>query len=991
MSDEPEPQPGAPHLLNLGKMVVDFVRDIVPQGDMRSVISGDDKEEWRKRYWNDPVAFSRDHFTWPLIDGKTRFLTDYQQDCMRRLVKHKRLAVYGPRALGKCVADTERIPLADGRVVAASELVGRQFVLLAFAPDGKQVPAAARAQDDGVKPVYRVRTKCGREVIRTGNHPLFAGKLTRCGGRAIPCSDGWQRVDALSVGDLVLIPNMLCHEGGRPVDEDWVKLAAYLLGDGGTINNLIFTQEEGPIKEEAREIVVRLGSVCVEQDKHTFRIVGPERKQFLRGSNPVLNLATRFGLMGKMSKEKAFPDWVWELPNSQLAIFLNRLFSCDGYAYTYDKTQRNGRVQRQSTVGITLASEQMIRDIEFAFLRLGICGRVRKREAFYQRKIDNPDRKAFFAWEWAIYKRASIQRFADLVGIFGKEEALSRAVESSAKMRVVHTWQFKNAPSGYRWEKISAIDQVGEQSTVAIEVAGYETYITTFVEHNTKLAAHLVWWFLFTRDGHTDWKIPITAGGYRQLEQYLFPEIHACARRLRWDVLGRRPMSKADELMKLTIQGETGRAFGAASSKPELIEGAHAPQLFYVLDESKSVADGVFDAIEGMAAAAGFDDREMYILAISTPGPCVGRFWQICTKQLGYEDWDNRHVTAKEAMRAGRMTVNWAQQRARQWGTTSSLFRCHVKGEFASISGDGIIPHFWAEDAQNRGLNEASGPEDGSRYICLAVDVASTGQNETTIAVRKGWACTDLIAFHDNDTMRVVERVQEWASITRPQSIVIDAVGVGAGVYDRLTELGYPTVAFRGGESAPDTDASGQMRFLNRRAWAWWHLRELLHPHGLVKLVLPHEDKLLLAQLAAPKYLRTQHDLIKVESKDEIEKRLRKLAQNPEQSCSPDRADAVVMAFSDSGVSAFEEAYALAGLHTAQSLARLGGISGPDAHRILQEQVKAREKQEAKVKADREAQAAARMRNARPDAVQYEDMLFGGGTRSNTDLFRREG
>ena len=44
----------------------------------------------------------------------------------------------------------------------------------------------------------------------------------------------------------------------------------------------------------------------------------------------------------------------------------------------------------------------------------------------------------------------------------------------------------------------------------------------------------------------------------------------------------------------------------------------------------------------------------------------------------------------------------WADQRARQWGEQSSLFRNRVLGEFAVSDQDGVIPLPWVEQANDR-------------------------------------------------------------------------------------------------------------------------------------------------------------------------------------------------------------------------------------------------------------------------------------------------
>lgn len=108
----------------------------------------------------------------------------------------------------------------------------------------------------------------------------------------------------------------------------------------------------------------------------------------------------------------------------------------------------------------------------------------------------------------------------------------------------------------------------------------------------------LIHWYALTRDGD-DWKIPTLASAWRQLEKFLWPEIHKWARFLRWDVIGRKPYDMGHELLKLSLRLRTGESFALASDNPSLIEGAHAANLFYIFDESKEIIDETWDSAEG--------------------------------------------------------------------------------------------------------------------------------------------------------------------------------------------------------------------------------------------------------------------------------------------------------------------------------------------------------------------------------------------------------
>lgn len=188
----------------------------------------------------------------------------------------------------------------------------------------------------------------------------------------------------------------------------------------------------------------------------------------------------------------------------------------------------------------------------------------------------------------------------------------------------------------------------------------------------------------------------------------------------------------------------------------------------------------------------------------------------------------------------------------------------------------------------------------------VAIDPARFGPDKTVVAVRRGDVLSELVAWGRCDLTESVARIravlervgattgrrggtsatwgEPWRRSRQPVAVgrvVVDKVGVGAGVVDRLAELGYRVEPFNGGRSPRDGD-----RFLNRRAEAYWHLRDLLE-RG--EIAVPADEALadeLLAQVWRP----TADGKVMLESKETLRGRIGR---------SPDRADAVVMAFAE--------------------------------------------------------------------------------------------
>lgn len=143
--------------------------------------------------------------------------------------------------------------------------------------------------------------------------------------------------------------------------------------------------------------------------------------------NPLTQWLNELGLMGNGSHHKFIPDVVFRLPKHQLALFLNRLFSTDGWASTWS----SGQVQ----VGYATVSEKLARQVQHLLLRFGVVAKLRQRWVKYRdsRRI---------SWQLDITDADAIRQFIHEIGIHGKQHAVdaaSRALENKGKHSNVDT------------------------------------------------------------------------------------------------------------------------------------------------------------------------------------------------------------------------------------------------------------------------------------------------------------------------------------------------------------------------------------------------------------------------------------------------------------------------------------------------------------------------------------------------------------------------
>jgi hypothetical protein len=167
----------------------------------------------------------------------------------------------------------------------------------------------------------------------------------------------------------------------------------------------------------------------------------------------------------------------------------------------------------------------------------------------------------------------------------------------------------------------------------------------------------------------------------------------------------------------------------------------------------------------------------------------------------------------------------------------------------------------------------------------LGVDVADPGGDKTVFAPRFGLYVGDLEVFDSIDTMQATGKIFGRVNGTHVKPTV-DAIGLGAPIVGRLRELGVKVRPFVASRSSEKKDENGEMGFADIRAEAWWSIRESLNPQGanFIPYGIPPNDDLI-GELTAPTWRVMSNGKIRVESKEDIRKRIHR---------STDHADAVI-------------------------------------------------------------------------------------------------
>ncbi len=381
-------------------------------------------------------------------------------------------------SMGKCIVAGSRVLDPEtGRLVLIDEIVkNKTGTLLSLGDNFRLSPATPIAfVDDGLKPVFKVRTALGRTIETTLTHPFLS-------------DGGWKPLGELKVGDCVAVPRILPVFGKERLAEHELKALAYFIGDGGTTqSSLRFTNNNEAILTDFEGAINAFGSVkCARINDGTrtptVRVSSDNEEVRLARQHFALRLGqhmdekglTGAWLAGELGATPAtISQWRSGIstPEASFIPALYQVLALDeqdlfGGGYTQAVWSGKNRVAQwleqhgllhklahqkmlpeiiyqlekpslaiflrhlfacdgsafaesngQSRISYASSSEALIRGIQHLLIRFGINAKVRAKVTNYE--------GAQTPWELEILSQSALRIFVEEIGIFGKEERIA--------------------------------------------------------------------------------------------------------------------------------------------------------------------------------------------------------------------------------------------------------------------------------------------------------------------------------------------------------------------------------------------------------------------------------------------------------------------------------------------------------------------------------------------------------------------------------------
>jgi len=398
------------------------------------------------------------------------------------------------------------------------------------------------------------------------------------------------------------------------------------------------------------------------------------------------------------------------------------------------------------------------------------------------------------------------------------------------------------------------------------------------------LVAWLILWFLSTRLGGT---IIVTANTEAQLRTRTWAELG------KWLTLSLnghwfqktatslKPQQWYEELLVRDLSIDCGYYYAQqqlwSADSPDSFAGSHSfLGCMLIMDEASGIDKNIFSVSEGFFTEP---TKNRFWFAFSNPRRNSGPFYDAFHSNRGF--WQTEQIDSRDVEETDKQLF---QKMLEQYGEDSTVARVEVLGQFPNVDDDTVIPIELARAAVDRDVSLTA-----SEPIIYGVDVARYGIDQSALCIRQGNTVFEIKTFKSMDLMQLcgaIKNIYDSATeINKPSEILVDVIGLGSGVVDRLAEQGLPVRGINVAESP-----ASKKNYLNLRAELWFSIKDWLTRRDCR---LPNDDELI-AELVSPMYSYTSSGKIKIEAKEAMKKRGIK---------SPDKADALALTMASSAAS----------------------------------------------------------------------------------------
>lgn len=354
-----------------------------------------------------PIKFS---------NGKT------QEDIVKEVLDsieegYKIIFIKGVCGTGKCLEKDSLIFCKPNKesyfgYYAISELEGKEGETVSLNDKGEiAFSKFNNVRKTGIKKIYSIKTKTGREILASTNHPFLT--ITERGIE-------WKKLEELTDKNYICLPNKISMDKNLFLEDEKIKILAHLISEGKLgdkagspkyyqdkyLNSKIRKDYEDALKKLFPEGEIR------NNHKTEVTIVFKNMNTKFGTTNKLRLFIREFGLDGKKSKDKFVPKIIFNLNEEKIALFLRVLFSGDGSIYSRKTKNKN----EEFIVEYSSISKRLIDDVSLLLNQVGIVHTITSKKF-----RDN----LYYCYRITISNQNQVKKFIDLVGFIGEKQEIA--------------------------------------------------------------------------------------------------------------------------------------------------------------------------------------------------------------------------------------------------------------------------------------------------------------------------------------------------------------------------------------------------------------------------------------------------------------------------------------------------------------------------------------------------------------------------------------
>lgn len=381
----------------------------------------------------------------------------------------------------------------------------------------------------------------------------------------------------------------------------------------------------------------------------------------------------------------------------------------------------------------------------------------------------------------------------------------------------------------------------------------------------TRLAASAIHWFMSTRAFP---RIRCTANTEKQIMSVLWSELATINR----EAKNKEMFEASRTSFRLKSDPDThfAEAIAWSAEKSEAFAGIHSKNVLYIFDEASAIDDVIWEVSQGAMTEEG-----ARWLVLGNPTRNNGKFFECFGKNKwkeGDTDTSLWRTFTISVFDSPRVSKEYSDEIEREYGKDSDPYRVRVLGLPPMQAESQFISLEDVEAAIHRKIATLA-----HEPRILGIDPSRFGEDTTPFVERKGRVARLKARLRGQDTMQIVGKAIELINLATQEKepydyIVVDEIGIGAGVVDRLKEQEYKVIGVNVGEKPRMENMK------NLRAELWQRTKDWLKDGSVEESF--KED------LIAPMYSFDSSGKLVIERKEDMKKR--GLA-------SPDMADALAL------------------------------------------------------------------------------------------------